>query len=236
MLLILLFELLLFSWPFIICSDNFSPLDYVEVNEELSVMQGRRVEYMINENENLDFDCEDDRVPSFVEDRMTKKELLHLFKEILRSNFNPLSITVYLNGTDYSEFLQVAMLINGMLSQKREDLFQEFVNLWGYYLTLQVSPDLEASNSLLELIKRNRYPTIFDGLVTICKSLNIISPFTKNSIIKGLTSDPDCPIKLKVSNFKYLYNLSTEFVDEKLKGIPHDYMIEAVRFENLLSN
>lgn len=157
------------------------------------------------------------------------------FKDILRENFNPLSITVYLNGTERREFLEIAMIMNGMLSQKREDLFQDLVGLWGYYLSLQISPDTEARIALLELIRNNRYPNILDGMLTVCKSLNILSPFTKKRIIKGITTDSENPIKLKISTFKYLYNLTTELIDEKFKGFSHELMVDALVFEDLVS-
>lgn len=190
---------------------------------------------MKKEEEDSDSDTDHYQVPSFVEESMTQNELLNHFKDIIRSNFNPLSITVYLNGTGVSEFLQIAMIMNGMLAHKREDLFLELVGLWGYYLTLQISPDTEARNDFLELIRRNRYPDIIDGMVSVCQSLKILSPFTKKCIIKGISAYPEFSIKLKISNLKYLYNLTAEFIDEKLTGFSYDLKVEALVFEDVVS-
>lgn len=245
----LLFWVLLISRPFLFssCSANFHSLtsDYpyegLMVSEKLTGVESTSANSRSADYFDFNSDNESDLLlPSFVEERMTLRDLLNYFKAILKSKFNPLSIPIYLCEVEQDEFLNISMIMKGTLTMRKEEIFEELVGLWGYYLTLQSSPDIEARDSILKLILRHRYPEIIDGLLSICNSLNILSPNSKKTILINFLNDINYIWTLKLSSLKYLYSVTLDFIEEKFKmdglvNFPYDYKFDVLVFDDLIN-
>lgn len=244
----LLFWVLLISRALLILSSsaNFHSLTFagscegLAVSEELAGIESTTSNSRSADYFDFDSDNESDLLPSFVEERMSLRDLLNHFKTILKSKFNPLSIPIYLCEVEPDEFLNISMIMKGTLIMRKEEIFEELVGLWGYYLTLQSSPDLEARDSILKLIQRHRYPEIIDGLLTICNSFSILSPNSKKVILINFLNDLNYIWTLKLSNLKYLYTVTWDLIEEKFKrdglvNFTNDLKIDVLVFDDLIS-
>lgn len=179
---------------------------------------------------------EEDTIPHFVTETMSSRELLESLKEILRLKFDPFTVSVYLHGIERTDFLNIAMILNGMISHGQHDIYEEMLGLWGYYLTLQKHQSIVAQSNIYELISNNKHFAILDGLLRTCKSLNILSEKSKESIINEIMEyteeridkyakygkhieTQNCGfVNLKMKSLEYLFGMTREEILEKYKG------------------
>jgi len=154
-------------------------------------------------------------LPVFVNDKMTSGECLRCFRELLKDKFNPLTIMFYMSGWDKSDFLVMAIILDGMICLNRMDLFKELADLWAYYVSLQENPELQAMTDLLQLVNARRYPLVMDRLLLKCKTLGFLSKASRESLIVSLLSrDPS--FSLSLDSLKYIYSLTSEELDQKM--------------------
>lgn len=157
----------------------------------------------------------EEEVPHFMTDEMSSTDLLERMNDLLVSEFGHLGIAIYLNRYRQTDFLSSAMIMNGMISHDRLDLFQELLGIWGYYLTLQRNPDAVALSNISELISRRRYLPILDGLLSTCKSLSILSRESKQTIIKSIIDYIKAHkqnLRLRMKSLEYLFEMTRKEV------------------------
>ena len=186
-----------------------------------------------------------DELPSFVKDEMTRKDLIHCFLEIIMKNFlNPIEV-IYSKKVYKNDFSSLAMLMSGVIRHDRLDIFKEMIGLWGYFISIQRNPDLEALTDLKTIIKGTSYLEILDELLMTCKSLNLLSRYSINIVLDDLLENFEKAPKLSLKTLRYLFNIDKETVKKvltKKEFIQHGarldfekYMIKPFIFKNLMT-
>lgn len=186
------------------------------------------------------FDSMDDlndplELPVFVNEVMTRGELRQYFLDLLLQKFKePMAISIYFTRVrKEDDFYHLAMIMDGMIRHKRMDVFEEMTGLWGYFISLQKYPDQEVLTDLKALICDTGFQDILEGLLKMCKSLNLLSSKSKKTLVENvLLRYHEVVPKLSLVTLGYLFDVDEGRIKRMLKNFGYSEYRAENEYEN----